>query len=249
MLNLGIIISFCGFSLGGVILARGMSQGYFRRFPVFYSYMIYVLSGTAVMYGIYAFDKQHYASADWFYLLISILVEFSVLVEVSDHLFQPLPAIRRLGRALTLLISIGFAVFYLLPAIINSPDRQMALLDFALRASVTKLVIILALLFASRHFRLDLGKNVAGLMLGFSIYLGVNVANYAAAKAFDAAINARIFWIMTPSAYTLCLLVWMIALWQYAPSGYSTAVPQGNSPDVALELTRFNNQLSKFLER
>jgi len=249
MLNLGMLISLCGLLLAGIILARGIAKGFFRQFPVFYSYMIYVLSGTVVMYGIYAFDNKAYPSADWFYLLISILVEFSVLIEISDHLFQPLPAIRRSGKALTLLISIGFSIFYLLPAIVHASDRQVALLDFALRASVTKLVIILALLFMSRHFRLKLGENVAGLMIGFSIYLGVDVANYAAAKALDAAINARILWIMTPTAYTLCLLVWTVALWNYAPSGFPTLVPVGDSPDVALELTRFNNELTKFIER
>ncbi len=230
-------------------MARGITQGYSKLFPIFYSYMIYAMGGSAVMYGIYAFDRQAYPSACWFYYIISILVEFSVLVEISDHIFQHFPAIRYLGRALTLFISIGLAIFYVVPSIIGAQGRQEALLNFTVRASVTKLVIILALLVASRQFKSRLGKNVAGLMLGFSIYLGINVADYAAAKAFDSAIYAQILWIMSPASYVLCLLVWTVALWNYAPSSLAAPVAGGESPNVSLELNRYNNELTKFIER
>ncbi len=53
------------------------------------------------MYLIYWLYPQVYPSAYWIYYLVSILVEFTVLVEISDQIFQPFPAIRNLGRALT----------------------------------------------------------------------------------------------------------------------------------------------------
>ena len=249
MLNLGMTISVCGFSLCAIILARGISKGYLKLFPLFYSYMIYEVSGTAVMYGVYVFYRQAYPSAFWYYYLLGILVEFSVLVEISDHIFQPFPAIRRLGRALTLLISIGFAIFYLIPSIIGAQERQAALLDFTLRSSVTKLVIILAILIASRQFKSKLGMNVAGLILGFTIYLGVNVANSAAAKAFDPAIYAQVLWIISTASYGLCVLVWTVSLWNCVPASSKQAVAEGDPRDIELGLTRFNHQLSKFLER
>jgi hypothetical protein len=89
-------------------------------------------------------------------------------------------------------------------------------------------------------------------MLGFSIYMGVNIANLAAAKAFDPAIYGQVLWILTPASYALCLLVWTIALWDFvpAPNGNIVSLVGGrDSKDVALELTHFNNKLSKLIDK
>jgi len=249
---LGIAVSACAFLLGGTVLFRGIAGKCLKLFPLFYSYMVYVFGGSIVMYLVYGFDRSAYRSAYWFYFLISILVEFAVLVEISDHIFQSLPAIRHLGRALTVAISATLALTYILPVILWEQSRRLALLDFALRASVTKVIVLAALFIAARHYGLQIGKSVAGLMLGFSIYLGLNIANLAANKAFHPALYGGIYWIMTPTAYSLCLLVWTVALWDYVPApSRSTISPVAGegSESLALELTRFNNQLSKLIDK
>jgi len=221
------------------------------RFPLFYSYIGYGLCGSIVMYLIYWFRHGSYPYAFWLYFLLSIVVEFAVLVEISDHLFEPFPAIRQLGRALTISISFGLGVVYILPTILYSSGRHNALLGFALRASLTKAAIIGALLLAARHYGLRLEKNVAGLILGFSIYLGVNIVNFSAEQIFSH-LYARILWVMSPIAYTLCLTVWLIALWDFVPvPGTSTMSPvsRRDSEAVPFELARFNNELSKLLNK
>lgn len=221
------------------------------RFPLFYSYIGYGLCGSVVMYLIYWFRHDSYPYAFWLYFLLSIVVEFAVLVEISDHLFEPFPAIRQLGRALTIIISFGFGLVYILPAILYSHGRHSALLGFALRASLTKAVILAALLLAAHHYGLKLGRNVAGLILGFSIYLGVNIANFAADQFFYHLYDG-VLWVMTPLAYTLCLTVWLVALWDFAPAPTESTMSPGSGRDseaLTFELARFNNELSKFLDK
>ena len=253
MQNVGMVISLLAFALVGIVLARGIVGKCFRLFPLFYSYIIYVFCGSLMMYLVYWCDRQAYRTAFWFYYLVSILVEFTVLVEISDQIFRRFPAIRNLGRALTIIISAAFGLLYVLPAILWSPaGRAATLLDFALRASVTKAIVLTTLIIAARHYGLELGKNVAGLMVGFSIYLGVNVANLAAALLFGRVLYGNIFWIMVPTGYALCLLIWMIALWERSsvPNvGEVSPVVGGSSDAVALELTRFNSELSKLLHK
>ena len=170
---------------------------------------------------IYWLDPQVYPSAYWIYYLVSILVEFTVLVEISDQIFRPFPAIRNLGRALTLAISLALGLLYILPAILGSTHRRPALLDFALRASVTKAIILAVLFYVARHYGSELGRNVAGLMFGFSIYLAMNIAMLAAGKAFEPALSAKILWVMGPLASALCVLVWTVSLWELAPAAKS----------------------------
>ena len=154
------------------------------RFPFFYSYLGCGFCGTVALFLIFRFRHHAYPYAYWLYFLLGIVVEFAVLVEISDHLFAPFPAIRQLGRALTIIISFGLGLMYILPTILYSSGMHSALLGFALRASLTKAVILGALLLAAHYYGLRLGRNVAGLILGFSIYLGVNIANFAADQFF-----------------------------------------------------------------
>jgi hypothetical protein len=249
---LGMAISFCVFFLEGLLVLRGAVSRIFRVFPLFYSYVIYIFCGFFSMYVIYWLDPKIYPSAYWLYYLVSTLVEFTVLVEISDHVFRPFPAIRNLGRALTLVISIALGLAYILPSILESTHRRPALLTFALRASVTKAVILAVLFYVARHYGADLGRNVSGLMFGFSIYLAMTIAMLAAGKAFEPALSANILWVMGPLAATLSVLVWTIYLWELTPMPNLRTISPAAGKDsdaVALELARFNGELSKLLHK
>jgi hypothetical protein len=252
MQNLGVAISVCVFLLEGLLILRGARSRLFTVLPLFYSYIIYCFCGTFSMYLIYWLDPKVYASAYWIYYLVCILVEFTVLVEFSDHLFRPFPAIRNLGRALTLAISSALGLAYILPAILGATHRRPALLNFALRASVTKAIILIALFYCARHFGSQLGRNVAGLMFGFAIFLAMDIAANAAGKAFDPAFGSKILWVMSPLASMLCVLVWNISLWDVIPLPSMRTALAGAGRDsraVALELNRFNSEVSKFLHK
>jgi len=248
---IGWIISFVGLGLTALVLCRGRYVHIVGRFPFFYSYLGCGLCGTIVLFLIFRFRHDAYPYAYWLYFLLGIVVEFAVLVEISDHLFAPFPAIRQLGRALTIIISFALGLMYILPAILYSSGMHNALLSFALRASLTKAVILGALLLAAHYYGLRLGRNVAGLILGFSIYLGVNIANFAADQFFYHLYD-NILWVMSPMAYTLCLAVWMVALWDFVPmpsTGTISPVSRRDSEAVTFELARFNNELSKLLNK
>jgi len=248
---LGIVISFCVFFLGALLLLRGAVGKLIRLYPLFYSYIIYNLLSFVGIYLIYWLRPQVYASAYWINYLVSILVEFTVLVEISDQIFRPFPAIRNLGRALTVLISLGLGIFYILPTILGSSSRSRALLGFALRASVTKAIILAVLFYVAHYYASPLGKNVRGLMLGFSIYVAMNIAIMATARAFGSALFAQVLWAMLPLASMLCVLVWTLSLWELAPMPLRTISTDGrtDSETVALELNRFNSELSRLLHK
>jgi hypothetical protein len=90
------------------------------------------------------------------------------------------------------------------------------------------------------------------MMLGFSIYLAVIITTLAAGKALDSSVGSNIMWVMAPVAGALCQLVWTYALWDISParrSKLASGEVGANSHAVALELRRFNGELSKFWQR
>jgi hypothetical protein len=252
MHTLGLTVSVCVFLLESVIVVRGAAAKVCKVYPLFYSYVIYCLCGFVGMYLVYWLDRGVYSSAYWIYYLVSILAEFMVLAEISDQIFKPFPAIRNLGRALTALISAVFGLLYILPTILGSVSRSRALIDFTLRASVTKAIILVVLFYVARHYGSQLGKHVGGLMLGFSIYVAMNIAVMASAKAFGAALFSSMLWVMGPLAAGFSLLVWTVALWDLSPVPALQTVATATRRDsqaVAIELARYDNELSKLFHK
>ncbi len=154
---------------------------------------------------------------------------------------------------LTLAISITLGLAYILPAILGATHRRPALLDFALRASVTKATILVVLFLCIRHYGSHLGNNVADLMFGFAIFLAVDITANAIGKAFSPALSTNIVWVLPPLSSLLCVSVWTISLWDLvAQCPECSRVSAGTARDsqaVALELHRLNSELSKFMRK
>jgi hypothetical protein len=246
-------IAILGYILGGVLILRAARGEFLSRFVLFYSYVAYVLCGSAMANLVSWLRPEYYASTFWYYFLVGLLAEFAVVVEISDHLFAPYPAIQRLGRFLAVFICSALFLFYIFPSLTGADSLSLALLDFIKRATLTKALIVIAILAAARYYRLPLGKNVSGLIAGFGIYLGVTIANFSLAEVYGRAIYGRTFSVVGPLASTLCLLVWTVSLWRYQPvAPIHRSVLDGNAENpepMDYQLTRLHTTLARLLRK
>lgn len=239
--------------LAGILVARASRGRFLGHFPFFYSYILFMITSGAALLVLYFKGVPYYPTAAWLRLLMSLLAEFAVLVEISDHIFNPYPAIRRLGRALTILVgSVLFGV-YISPLFFEHQPSDLALLDLTKRISLTKAVIIVVLLAAIRYYRLSLGRNISGMILGYMLYLAINLSSFAAAQHFGRSLYASVLNIFFLISYDLCLLVWVVALWRYelAPTAARRLSPRRERLPEPLgdQLGRFNATLTKLLEK
>ena len=251
MLSTALAISF--FVLGPILIIRAAQGKYLFRFPVFYSYIVYMVVSGAIVTGLYVSASAHYPVAWWFRYLLSLLVEFAVVVEISDHLFSPYPAIRQLGRVLVAGICVTFFFLYILPSLMEVRPASVAILDLAKRTSLTKAAAIVILIAAARYYRLPFGKNVAGMLAGFSFYLAVSVANFALAETYGRQLYAQALATVIQLSYTLCLLVWTVSLWRYEPvRQMDREVPETAekvSEPLAVQLGRFDTALTRLFRK
>ena len=250
----GLILGVTSSILEAVIIVRAARGRFLSEFSLFYSYLAYVFTGSVTCYYVIRrFWPQYYANFYWFYFVVALLAEFAILTEISDHIFKPYPTIRRFGRLLAITISAGFFFLYIFPALTEHKPSSAAFLDFAKRASITKAFIIVALLAVVRNYRLPLGRYTSGMLLGFAIYLGVSVANFAAAGQFGKALYADVLGLLFPLSYTVCLLVWTVTLWHYEPAlpeSQAISLSRENSlARLGIELQRFNAVLTRLFER
>ena len=127
------------------------------------------------------------------------------------------------------------------------------MLDLVKRSSLTKAFLIIVLLGAARLYRLPLGKNVSGMMLGFATYLAINIANIVLAERYGSAGYAGIFGLVGPVSFILALAIWNVALWQYepvSPEGRGLERSAGNMAEpVSNRLERYDSELTRFFRK
>jgi hypothetical protein len=229
------------------LLLRGWRGGAFPRFPLFYTYISYMVVTGIVTLSMYAGRSPIYRQVVWARLLTGLVAEFIVLLEISDHLFSRFPAVRRLGRLLTAFICAVFFFAYVLPALLEAQTSRHLILEFLKRTSLTKVVVILLLLAACRFFRLPMERDVVGILLGFSVFLSANVVNSTLGQEFSPEVIERMFGIIGPVSYTLGMAIWAIALWNPVPAPATQAASASADTHVGLDLRldRLNTTLDR----
>jgi hypothetical protein len=248
--QLAIVLSY---PIGLAIIIRAVQGGILSRFWLFYSYLTYVLITGVLTIGAYYLAPASYASVYWFVFLTTVIAEFAVLVQVGDCIFDPYPAIRQIGRFLTVSIGVMFTALYIGPSLLEPAPRSLVILDLVVRSSVAKAAIVIVLLGVARHFRIPLGRNIAGIMMGFSIYLALNTATFALAETYGRSQYGQTFATVGPLIQTLTFLVWAVALWEPQPDLLSNReVPggqEGISEPLTRQLGRFNTALTRLLRK
>jgi len=241
------------YAMGLAIIIRAVQCGTLSRLWLFYSYLIYSLITGVVTIGVYYLAPGSYASVYWFVFLTTVIAEFAVLVQVADYIFEPYPAIRQVGRFLTVSIGVMFIALYIGPSLLEPRPRSLAILNLVLRSSVAKAAIVIVLLAVARYFRIPLGKNIAGMMIGFSIYLALSSANFALAETYGRSQYGQTFATVVPLTQTLTLLVWAVALWDPQPDLLMNREVLGGQEGISEPLTRqlgrFNTALTRLLRR
>jgi hypothetical protein len=248
-----LVIAVVTLVLEATLILRARQGKFLSAFPLFYSYVAYMFPATTFVLLIYWLRPEHYANVFWFHFMITLVAEFAVLMEISDHIFAPYAAVRQLGRFLTITVCAVFFIFYVFPPLLESRPSDVAITELVKRSSLTKGLIIIVLLAAARYSRLPVGRNVAGIMLGFAIYLGTNVANFALLEKHGAELYGPTFGAVGPVSFTLCLLVWTIAMWRYEPALAKARKPLEASGEfsqpLGYQLWKFNSALTRFLRK
>lgn len=246
-----LIIGVVGYASGGLLLIRGTREKLLSRFPFFYSYLTFAIGGSALAYLISIILPALYARLLWWHFFVTVLAEFAVIVEISDHLFEPYPAIRGLGRLLVAFVSVILFLLYVVPSLGGYPSSRASVLGFVKKASVLKVVGLLAVLAVARRYRLRLGRNLSGMTLGFCVYLGIGLANFAVAETDEARVYEGTFSLIAPLSFTLALMIWMVGLWSYQPASQlveQLRTAEGVRPGaLGYELDRMNNALTRLL--
>jgi hypothetical protein len=214
----GHFIWYAGLTLELMILVRASWTHLYTRFPIFYAYLACVFVSSSWLLVPYAASLRLYEQNFWAFEAVTILMGCGVLVEIMHRTLEDYRGADRLARFLALLTF--FVVFGWLLLSLAFHKNPVAIADWrnhvdALERDVriVQAVFLGITMAVALYFRIELGRNLRGLILGFGTFVGVSVIS----QALSFYIGKQFLPVsekLQPCAYLFALGVWLVALWQ-----------------------------------
>ena len=205
-----------GVLLESLLLQRAWFCAWFKKYPVFFSYLLCVFLQDVFFLVVYLLRFEHYETIYWYGEFFSILLGAGVTYEIFNLILGRYPGAGRMARhVLLVLVIIG-----LTKPLADAQARGWAWsmtaveLERNLRAVQALSLLVLALLVG--YYRIPMGRNTRGIFLGYGMFIANSVVTlsfrYSIGRTFQNA-----WLILQPLWYLLALVTWCALLWTYEP--------------------------------
>jgi hypothetical protein len=160
------------------LLGRSLRGDYFKRYPIFYSYISFVFLQSVVRFAVYHLKPDWYWSVYWFTEFVAIIAGCSVVFEFCRLGLKRYPGVAKMARA-GLVGAFLFTFSKVLFTASGGADGWTPALTFLLErdirfVQIAATVILTAIVLV---YRIPISRNLKGIILGYGFYLGTVVAN------------------------------------------------------------------------
>ena len=234
----------------GVLAVILYKRRLYREFPCFFAYVLYEIAKFIPLFALYSVQGvtgKQYAYAYCVTLLISIVLRFGVIDEISRNLFRESQflkvAARRSLQCITgLLFAMGVVLAVYAPGDISV--KWVAGASVVTRgAALVQCGLLLTLLLFSRFLGLTWRRPAFGITLGLGVLTSVNLAIYALRAEFTSRVGADFLNFLATGTFLVCVSIWIGYL--LAPE-LEPASPTAVSRD---EVETWNTELQRLLRR
>lgn len=219
-----------------------------REFPVFLTYTLFQIVMGATLFAfdhISAVSARQYVAAQWVDTIGSIVLRFALIYEIFSRIFDPYPALVKLGR---LLLRWGVVVLLLVAVAVaaRAPNNAPWLSGIHVMNCAVSLMqsgLLVFLFLFSSYFGLSWRSYVYGVAAGLGIFSSVTLATAALQVATGIAAASYTLDFVTMATYHCCVVIWLVYL--LAPETARLSVK--HLPDNNLE--QWNIEMQRLLLR
>jgi hypothetical protein len=242
------VIWCTAFFLEALLLARGLQTKLVRWFPIFYSYILFVLLEELLRFAVYRTYPNHYAQVYWITQFLGLLIGSAIIFEIYRVGLARFPGTARMARYLLLVV---FGAVFAKALLNSSHDLFFWLATTSVGVErnlrIVQEVAILALLSLFWWYAIPFGRKLKGILLGYSLFVGVTILQFTLLPHFHSSL-AAIWPYAQPICYVAVLGLWLSALWCQAPiRGTATAMQLEDDYQTLAASTR--TQLERVLLR
>jgi hypothetical protein len=215
----------------GIVVAVLYMRRLCRKFPCFLVYVVYEIAQFFLLLALHSISSvtgAEYAYAYYFTLMLSVVLRFGVIEEVSRNLFRESRFLQMVARrslrcvaGLLVAISVMLAVF----APGENGVRAIAGITVVNRgAAMVQCGSLLSLLLFSRFLGLSWRRPAFGIALGLGVLTSVDLAIYAVRAEFSSGIWVPYLNLLRTSTDFVCILIWIGYLLVPEPESASPTV-------------------------
>lgn len=215
---LGQLIWWSSITLEIVLLARGLYNRLAYRFPIFYSYIAFVLLQDITRFCTFHWKYDLYKPVYWVTEFMGLAVGSLIVFEIYKVSLAVFPGAARMARnALTAVFLIALVKGLLDASAGWLPASAAVEIELALRT--VQAIAILALMALFLLYSIPFGRNLRGILLGYGLFVGERVICLT-----FVSLETHNFWFYAYSAsYIGALSLWIGYLWSYQPNPQPTA--------------------------
>jgi|ERR1700690_694749 hypothetical protein len=242
---LSLIMWFVGISLESVILFRAFRVKMLGTYPMFYMYIACVLGTEISRYIVYRHDIVLYDYVWWGTDFLCLLVGYFVIFDIFEKGLEAYEGIKRFARVVGLVVLAGivaFTAFQLLSQ--NRWSKGLTSVEVERNLRAAELVLLGGILVLVAYYRIRLGRNLKGIILGYGLYVAVEVMSNAT-RSFVGESFQNAFSTVRSYTYLASLMIWTVALWAYHPNPVPKRPGGGMGGDYQAMATKTKNALGE----
>jgi hypothetical protein len=211
------LIWLSGVVLEAAVLFRGWKARLVERYSLFYAYLAWVLLNQGLGFWCYKQAPGFYQNLYWETLLITVAASYGVCYQIFKNALRHSPGVARGAQKLlrvVFVVAATYAASDLLHGGFRSVPRVAA--DLGHYLSYIEAALLLVMLWLFGRYRISFGRNLLGLIAGYSLWVAVDVMILALLylPGNGASIGLRR---LAPMAYLVALIIWCVTLWSSEP--------------------------------
>jgi hypothetical protein len=190
----------------------------FTKYFYFYAYVSCIFAVSTGLYIVHSMSPSFYEAWYWPTQFAALMTGCGVVLEIVRQVLPAYPGAERIARLASCAV---FAVtfFYVEWQVARRAEWTTvnATVELERDLRVIEALVLTTVLAIVFYYRIELGKNVTGMIVGFGAYVGVSVATLALRSFLGPRFNA-VGGDLQPISYFFALIVWTVALWSCSPN-------------------------------
>lgn len=211
------IIWWSSNALEVLLLVRAFRGRLVTHYPIFYGYLIFVLSQSPLRFYFYRWEPRLYSPVYWTTEFLAVVAGCAVMFEICRVSLKAYPGTARLARNL---LAIGFVLACTNAAVAASNDAHRWIatcVNLERDVRIVQALTILALVALFLLYAIPFGRNLRGILIGYGLFIGLSVIQLAFVSVMGN-MSSKILTYLHPVSYAIALIVWVGHLWAYRPN-------------------------------
>lgn len=233
-------IWWTGIFLETLLIGWSIRSGLLSKYPVFYFYIVVVLFSDVSRYVVYKEAASHYRLWWWATEYFGVLLGYWLLMDILEKALAPYAGVRKFARGVGLTTLAAVLAFTVLEWRLENKHTLAALTSIEIERNLrsAEVVLLCAFLVAIVLYGAPLGRNLRGIVLGYGIYIALDLTANAARSHFGASFQT-IWRVVHSYSYLCALAIWTLSLWSFTPVRLSAGtVALENDYEALADLTR-----------